>query len=91
MQAASCSGVNNNTCNGGTIGSCVVSDNTTSIIDNGNDNSCVALGNPNSRNVNCCEMIMVLQLTILPVSLVILPAIQFLMILFLPTLMIRWI
>jgi len=32
-----------------------VSENTTSVIDSGSDNSCVASGNSNSRNVNSCK------------------------------------
>ena len=53
--AANCSDVNNDISNGETISSCVLSNNTTSIIDNSNDKSCVASGNPNSCNINGCE------------------------------------
>ena len=52
---ASCNGVNDDIGSGDTISTCVVSDNTTSVIDNGSDNSCVASGNSNfssCKNVN---------------------------------------
>ena len=48
-----------------------MSDNTTSVIDSGSDNSCVASGNSNSSNVNSCKKDKILQLTMLPVAMVI--------------------
>ena len=75
-----------------------MSDNTTSVIDSGSDNSCVASGNSNSSNVNSCKNDKNIAIdnasssygNNIVVSFVILPVVQFLMIMFPPTLMTTW-
>ena len=88
--AASCIGVDNDISSGDIISNCVVSD-TTDITDNGND-----IGNSNSSNVNNCKNDKNIVLIMLPVvmviiviSLVILTVVQFLLLMFHLTLMIK--